>query len=276
MRNMISVVKLFSTLICLMSLPVYGQDAEQKPTFEEYLRGLAMTREKIDEAAKTFSPGKFLWMNRWRRDPVLGWVEQDYEQTSGRGGGYRAVTEYDSGTHSGGGAGSEPRDGQQLHRDGRQPGAAAGEAREARAGERLQLGRSGFRQADGGGLFEDERAALGGSETGRVPASVLLRQHKQVVDRFSKTSKSSFDKNYMAETVNDHNEAVRLFQHEAEAGKVASLSGWPRALPTVKEHLALARETAGVVGADVTATATAERERDHNGWPWRPPDHRCN
>ena len=100
-----------------------------------------------------------------------------------------------------------------------------------------------------------------GAKQAAYPASVLLRQHKQLVDRFSKMSKSSFDKNYMAETVNDHNEAVRLFEHEAETGRVASLKQLATSLlPTVKEHLALARQTAGMVGADVTATTTAERQ----------------
>gem|GEM_PF-220546 len=80
MSNVFNSAKAVSLLVGLMSLPVCGQVAEQKPTFEEYLRSLAMSREKIDEAVETFSPGKFLWMNRWRRDPVLGYVEQDYEE----------------------------------------------------------------------------------------------------------------------------------------------------------------------------------------------------
>jgi putative membrane protein len=100
-----------------------------------------------------------------------------------------------------------------------------------------------------------------GAKQAAYPSPVLLRQHKQLVDRFSHMGRSSFDKNYMTEAVNDHNEAVRLFQHEAETGRVASLKQLATSmLPTVKEHLELARGTAGVVGADLTATTSAERQ----------------
>lgn len=70
---------LLHSLIWLISLPAWGQSVQQKPTFEEYLRSLATTRAAIDEAVKTFCPGQYLWLSRWKRDPVLGYVEQDYE-----------------------------------------------------------------------------------------------------------------------------------------------------------------------------------------------------
>lgn len=101
-----------------------------------------------------------------------------------------------------------------------------------------------------------------GAKQAAFPAPVIMRQHKQVLDRLSKTGRSSFDKNYMAEMVNDHNEAVRLFQHEAEGGRVASLKALAsRMLPAVEQHLALATQTAGSVGADVTAAEAGERAR---------------
>jgi putative membrane protein len=94
------------------------------------------------------------------------------------------------------------------------------------------------------------------------PAPVVLRQHKQVVDRFLGTGRSSFDKNYMAAMVEYDREAVRLFQEEAESGRVASLRELAsRMLPTVQQHLALATQTAGSVGADVTASASHTRQR---------------
>jgi putative membrane protein len=72
---------------------------------------------------------------------------------------------------------------------------------------------------------------------------------------------SSFDKNYMAEMVKEHDEAVRLFQEEAKDGRVASLKQLASSmLPTVQQHLALATQTAGSVGADVTASTTRERQ----------------
>lgn len=92
------------------------------------------------------------------------------------------------------------------------------------------------------------------------PAPVVLRQHKQVIDRFLGTGRASFDKNYMAAMVEYDQEAVRLFQQEAEGGRVASLKELAsRMLPTVQQHLALATQTAGSVGADVTASASHAR-----------------
>jgi putative membrane protein len=100
-----------------------------------------------------------------------------------------------------------------------------------------------------------------GAKQAAYPSPILLRQHKQVVDRFSKMGKGSFDKNYMSEAVTDHDEAVRLYQQESESGKIASLKALAASLlPDVEQHLGLARQTATVVGADVTATAKGERQ----------------
>jgi putative membrane protein len=100
-----------------------------------------------------------------------------------------------------------------------------------------------------------------GAKQAAYPAPVLLRQHKQVVDRFLGMGRSSFDKNYMAEMANEHGEAVHLFQQEAEAGRVASLKQLAtKMLPTVQQHLSLATQTAGSVGAGVTAATSRPRQ----------------
>lgn len=92
------------------------------------------------------------------------------------------------------------------------------------------------------------------------PAPVLLRQHKQVFDRLAGTSRDSFDKKYMAEMVAEHGDAARLFQQEAEGGRVASLKQLAAdMLATVQQHMALATQTAGTVGADVTAAAGEQK-----------------
>ena len=100
-----------------------------------------------------------------------------------------------------------------------------------------------------------------GARQAAFPAPVMLRQHKQVVDRFLGMSGASFDKSYMAEAVNDHNEAARLFKQEAETGRVASLKELAsRMLPAVQQQQALATQTAESVGADVTAATPGERQ----------------
>ena len=74
-------------------------------------------------------------------------------------------------------------------------------------------------------------------------------------------SRSSFEKAYMAEVVSINNQALRLYQQEAESGKVASLKELAaRKLPELQQHLKLAMETAGSVGADVTASSAETKE----------------
>jgi putative membrane protein len=88
------------------------------------------------------------------------------------------------------------------------------------------------------------------------PAPVLLRQHQYIFDRFSRTGRSSFDKVYMAEMVTQHREEMTLFQREADAGRVQSLKqAASRMLPDLQQRLTLATQTAGSVGAQVTASA---------------------
>ena len=93
------------------------------------------------------------------------------------------------------------------------------------------------------------------------PGPVLLRQDQQIFDRFNGMGRSSFDKNYMAEMVKQHREEVRLFQGESAGGRVQSLKQLAsRMLPEMEQRLGLATETAGSVGADVTASSAAASE----------------
>jgi putative membrane protein len=93
------------------------------------------------------------------------------------------------------------------------------------------------------------------------PAPVILRQHAQLYERFVRMGKGGFDKKYMAQMVSEHNDAARMFQAEADGGKVASLKALAgQLLPTVQQHSSLAAQTAGSVGADVTAAAEGGRQ----------------
>jgi putative membrane protein len=89
------------------------------------------------------------------------------------------------------------------------------------------------------------------------PAPALLRQDQQIFDRFNGMGRSSFDKAYMAEMVEHHSEEVRLFQRESAGGRVQSLKQLAaRMLPDTEQRLSLARQTAGSVGVDVTASTS--------------------
>jgi putative membrane protein len=99
-----------------------------------------------------------------------------------------------------------------------------------------------------------------GAKQAAYPAPIILRQHKLILDRFIGMGKGSFDKNYMAEVVKQHDEQVRLFQQESESGKVASLKQMAtKMLPEVQQRQSLAMQTAATVGAGVRASTSAER-----------------
>ena len=93
------------------------------------------------------------------------------------------------------------------------------------------------------------------------PAPALMRQDQQIFDRFNGMGRSSFDKAYMAEMVERHNEEVRLFQRESAGGRVQSLKQLAsRMLPDMEQRLSLATQTAGSVGVDVTASTSEASE----------------
>ena len=107
--------------------------------------------------------------------------------------------------------------------------------------------------------LNEELAA--GAKQAAYPAPVVIRQHKQVYDKFDKSGGSSFDKKYMAQVVADQNAAVRLFQHEAEHGRIASVKELAaKLLPTLEQHVSLATQTATSVGAEVTSAADGDRQ----------------
>jgi putative membrane protein len=103
-----------------------------------------------------------------------------------------------------------------------------------------------------------------GAKQAAYPKPVLLRQHQQIFDRFNTMGRGSFDKNYMAEMVSEHDETARLFEQEAKDGRVASLKQLAAGmLSDVQQRQSLASQTASSVGADVTATTSAERQGSH-------------
>jgi putative membrane protein len=92
------------------------------------------------------------------------------------------------------------------------------------------------------------------------PSPILTREDQQLFNRFQGLGRSSFDKTYMAEMVKQQSEELKLFQEEAEGGRVQSLKQLAASmLPDLQQRLALANQTAGSVGVQVTASAGASR-----------------
>lgn len=92
-------------------------------------------------------------------------------------------------------------------------------------------------------------------------APVLLRHDQQIFDRFNTMGRGSFDKNYMAEMVKQHNEEVRLFQGQSAGGRVQSLKQLAsKMLPELQQRLTLATQTAGSIGVNVAASTSEGNE----------------
>jgi putative membrane protein len=86
--------------------------------------------------------------------------------------------------------------------------------------------------------------------------SELDAKHKATVDRLAKLSGDAFDKAYMKEMVADHNHDVAAFKRESTAAKDPDLKAWAgKTLPTLEDHMKLAKET----NAKVAGTAPAKK-----------------
>ncbi len=77
---------------------------------------------------------------------------------------------------------------------------------------------------------------------------------KQTIDRFEDLSGTRFDQAYMAEMMRDHEESLFMFQRLARSAGSAEVRQLASAgLPTIEEHLALARQVGSRVGVSSTA-----------------------
>jgi putative membrane protein len=75
-------------------------------------------------------------------------------------------------------------------------------------------------------------------------------KHKATRDRLAKLSGAAFDKAYMSDMLKDHQHDVAAFKREAASGKDPDLKAWAaKTLPTLEDHLKMARDTAAKVGA---------------------------
>jgi len=96
----------------------------------------------------------------------------------------------------------------------------------------------------------DELMALAKNKGVTPPAD--LGRHQAVVDRMTKLSGDGFDKSYASHMVGDHVAAIAMFRREAQNGQDADVKAWAaKTLPTLQEHLRMARDMATAVGAPV-------------------------
>lgn len=78
-------------------------------------------------------------------------------------------------------------------------------------------------------------------------------KEQKTMDRLSKLSGAAFDKEYMREMLKDHEKDVAEFERESSSAKDPDLKSWATTtLPTLKEHLQMARDINAKLGQKTT------------------------
>jgi putative membrane protein len=80
--------------------------------------------------------------------------------------------------------------------------------------------------------------------------SDLTSEDQALYQRLNGLSGQAFDKAYMSEMVKDHQKDIAEFQREADSGKDSDVKSFAsKTLPTLREHLQMAKDAAAAVGA---------------------------
>lgn len=88
----------------------------------------------------------------------------------------------------------------------------------------------------------DELKQLASTKGMTLPTD--MGEHQKSVDELSKKSGKDLDKSYMSEMVKDHEKDVAEFKKASNDVQDADLKAWAtKTLPTLEEHLRMAKET---------------------------------
>lgn len=123
----------------------------------------------------------------------------------------------------------------------------------------------GQRMVDDHSKAGNELKSLAAQKNVTLPMA-LDKQHQDDVDKLSKLSGAAFDHEYMSMMVKDHVEDVAEFEREATSGADADVKQWAgRTVPTLRQHLQMAQETAGKVGASGATPAAGGTSNKNTG-----------
>lgn len=98
------------------------------------------------------------------------------------------------------------------------------------------------------GKANDELMSIMGQKG--IPSPTELKgKHKSNYDRLAKLNGAEFDRAYMNAMVKDHETDVKAFERESNNGKDPDLKAFAsKTLPTLQEHLKMARDTQSKLG----------------------------
>ncbi|HEX5474419.1 MAG TPA: DUF4142 domain-containing protein [Vicinamibacterales bacterium] len=106
----------------------------------------------------------------------------------------------------------------------------------------------GKRMVDDHSKANDELKSLAEQKSVTLPTD-LDAKSKATRARLEKLDGAAFDKAYMSDMVSDHVKDVALFRKESKSAHDSDLKAWAaKTLPTLEEHLTLAKQTKAKVG----------------------------
>jgi putative membrane protein len=83
-----------------------------------------------------------------------------------------------------------------------------------------------------------------------TPPSGMTSEDQALYTKLQGMSGSEFDKTYMEAMLKDHQKDIDEFQREADSGKDSDVKAFAaQTLPTLREHLQMAKDAAAAVGA---------------------------
>lgn len=119
----------------------------------------------------------------------------------------------------------------------------------------------GDRMVTDHGKANDELKSLAQQKSWTLPTEAKAAD-KSKKDRLSKMNGAAFDKAYMRDMVMDHEKDVKEFQKCAASCSDPDLKAWAgKTVPTLEDHLKMAKDTAKQVGAMGAGKSTGKTKK---------------
>ncbi|HWE52943.1 MAG TPA: DUF4142 domain-containing protein [Bryobacteraceae bacterium] len=109
----------------------------------------------------------------------------------------------------------------------------------------------GQRMVDDHTKTNDQLMSIAAKDNITLPTTMEAKDKSQY-DRLSNLTGPAFDKAYMSNMVKDHEHDISAFEKEANSQDTDMKNFATNTLPTLREHLRLAKEAAQAVGAPVS------------------------
>jgi putative membrane protein len=118
-----------------------------------------------------------------------------------------------------------------------------------------QVKEFGARMVHDHSMANNQLSRIANAQGARMPQQ-LSRKYQETRDRLSRLHGAAFDRAYMRNMVNDHNEDIQLFRRQARTGQNQSLRQFAQqTLPVLDQHDRMAYE----IDRSLTATGSSYR-----------------